>query len=144
MQACKVVARFFKQFRLRGDSFPDMQDPIMQKRITHVLDLMRLMSAYSGDPRFEASAQNLPQTKETTMLKMLDRLEERGLNRGIVQGRAEGRAEGRIDMNLLYAQLFKQGRAADVQRAVEDPEFLKLLMAEFGIKDEAENDGAQA
>lgn len=45
------------------------------------------------------------------------------------EGKAEARKEEREDLNLIYAELFRQGRSADVQRAVEDPEYLKKIMA---------------
>ena len=70
------------------------------------------------------------------MLAVLTRLEDQGREEGRKEGREEGRKEGRKEasehLNMLYANLFKVGRANDVQRAVQDPEYLRQLMAEFG------------
>ncbi len=126
----KVVAKFFKQLRLRGDTYIDMQDPTLSQTIIHFIELMRLMSAYSGDSRFEADAQNIPPTKERTMLAVLTRLENNGRNQGM--------REERLGLTTLFANLFKQGRGSDVQRAVEEPEYLKKIMEEFGMKDDVD------
>ena len=52
----------------------------------------------------------------------------------------EGKKEGVSNVNQVYACLFKQGRVTDVQRAVDDPEYLNQLMAEFGFNDDEEED----
>ncbi len=44
----KVVAAFFKQLRQKGDKEIDLRDPALSQPIKHFLELMRLMSAYSG------------------------------------------------------------------------------------------------
>ena len=132
----KVVAKFLKQLRLREDTHLDMQDPALSQPITHFLELMQLMSAYSHDPRFESEAHPLPPMEERNMLAVLTRLEDQGREEGKKEGKKEGRKEGRKEasehLNMLYANLFKVGRANDVQRAVQDPEYLRQLMAEFG------------
>ncbi len=50
----------------------------------------------------------------------------------------EGRKEGRKDVTDVLTILFRNGRDADVRRSVEDPEYLKKIMAEFGIHDDEE------
>ena len=51
------------------------------------------------------------------------------------EARNEGRNEGRNSLNHIYANLLNNGRNDDVIRAIHDPEYLKKIMAEFGIDD---------
>ena len=120
----KVVAKFFKQLRLRGETCLDMNDPSLSQTITHFLDLMRLMSAYSHDPRFEAEALKLPTEKERNMLAVLTKLEDKG------------RKEGFSTLNRVYESLLKHGRQDDLIRAIQDPEYQKQIMAEFGLAED--------
>ncbi len=45
--------------------------------------------------------------------------------------RSEGREEGYQQLNELYGWLFSQGRSADIKRATHDPQYLKVLFAEY-------------
>ena len=59
----------------------------------------------------------------------------KGLEEGRAEGRAEGQAEGRAEMarlNKLYASLLASGRSSDLQRALDDPEYLKQLLEKTG------------
>ena len=132
----KVVAKFFKQLRLRGETSLDMNDPSLSQTITHFLDLMRLMSAYSHDPRFEAEALKLPPAKERNMLAVLTKLEDKGRK----EGEKKGRIEGFNTLNRVYESLLNHGRQDDLIRAIQDPEYQKQIMAEFGLaEDETQN-----
>ncbi len=58
-----------------------------------------------------------------------------GRAKGLEEGRAEGQAEGRAEMarlNKLYASLLASGRSSDLQRALDDPEYLKQLLEKSG------------
>ena len=131
----KIVAHFFQQLRIHGKASMKMQDSILMNRIDHVLELMRMFSAYTGDPLYENYGIRHLHNKEVTMLAVLKEAydDERE------EGRKEGKEEERNDLNHIYSTLFKQGRAEDVQRAVNDPEYLKRIMVEFGFKDEEED-----
>ena len=106
-----------------------------------------MFSAYTGDPQYENYGIHHLHSKEVTMLAVLkeayDDEREEGRKEGREEGRKEGRKEGKEEerngLNLIYSTLFKQGRAEDVQRAVNDPEYLKRIMDEFGIKDDEED-----
>ena len=128
----RVVAWFFKQYRVHGNAYLDMQDPKLLKRIEHVLETMRMVSAYTGDPEYEAFGMRQSHNKEITMLTALKEYRD-DLK---TEGRREGRKEGRKDVATVFTQLFKAGRADDVQRAVQDPDFLDKIMAEFGYTDD--------
>ena len=143
----KIVAHFFQQLRIHGKASTKMQNPILMNRIDHLLELMRMFSAYTGDPQYENYGIHHLHSKEVTMLAVLkeayDDEREEGRKEGREEGRKEGRKEGKEEerngLNLIYSTLFKQGRAEDVQRAVNDPEYLKRIMDEFGIKDDEED-----
>ena len=126
----KIVAHFFKQLRLRGDTHLDMQDPMLSQTIQHFFELMRLMRAYSHDSRFEIGTNVLPPVEDRTMLAVLTRLEDQGIKKGI------------NNINRIYANLLDQGRNEDLMRAIKEPEFLKKILEEFGftVEDEDEDD----
>ena len=52
------------------------------------------------------------------------------------EGRKEGRKEERKDITNAFANLLAQGRNDDVMRAIQDPEYLNVIMAELGYDDE--------
>ncbi|MBQ9395168.1 MAG: hypothetical protein IJU23_06570 [Proteobacteria bacterium] len=66
------------------------------------------------------------------MLAVLTQLED--------QGRREGRREGTDNLNRVYANLLMQGRNEDLTRSINDPEYLKKIMAEFGFSDDEDED----
>ena len=138
----QVVARFFKQYRIHGNAYLEMQDPKLLKRIEHVLETMRMISAYTGDPEYEAYGIRQSHNKEVTMIAALKEYREDLKKEGRKQGRKEGRKEGRKDTAAVFMQLFNAGRADDVQRAVREPEYLDKLMAEFGYSDDDNKDDA--
>ena len=64
-----------------------------------------------------------------------DEIREEAREEGLAEGLAEGRAEGRAEMarlNKLYASLLASGRSSDLQRALDDPEYLKQLLEKTG------------
>ena len=128
----RIVARLFKEMRIYGKDSFTRQNPELQKRADHLLDTLRMLSAYSNDPRFSIIADKKPEFKEPTMLAALDYLENRGIEKGISLGRQEGTDR----LNLLYAQLIAQNRNEELVQAILHPEILKKLMEEFGMSDD--------
>ena len=55
-----------------------------------------------------------------------------------LEGRKEERKEERKGLTNVFTILFRDGRDDDVRRAVQDPEYLKQIMAEFGFNDDEE------
>ena len=45
--------------------------------------------------------------------------------------REEGFEEGISNVNMLYSWLLSQGRSSDVEKAINDPEYLKKLQNEY-------------
>ena len=137
----RIVARFFKQLRLLGKPYLNSVDTKLAERIVHVLELMRMFSAYTGDPMYEEFGIRHLHNKEVNMIAFVKEFHDELKLEGRKEGRKEGRRKGLNDLNLIYSDLFKQGRIEDVQRSVQDPEYLKKIMAEFGMKeDETETD----
>lgn len=132
----RLVARFFKQLRIYGRLYLERLDPDMTGRVDHILELMRMFSAYTGDPDYEALGIRQANNKEVTMLAAVKEYREKIENKG----RREGRREGANNISLIYSNLFKAGREDDVRRAVQDPEYRKQIMAEFGYSDDEENE----
>ena len=132
----RLVAWFFKQLRIHGEPYLRIQDPKLIRRINHVLELMRMMSAYTGNPAYEALGIEESHKKEITMLAVIQDFE----NHVKLEGRKEERKEERKGLTNVFTILFRDGRDDDVRRAVQDPEYLKQIMAEFGFNDDEEKD----
>lgn len=56
-----------------------------------------------------------------------------GLEQGIEQGIEQGREETVARLNKLNSCLLSANRLSDLQRALQDPEYQKQLLKEFGI-----------
>lgn len=58
---------------------------------------------------------------------------EEAFGQGEAKGRAEGKAEGMNLLNSLMKLLIRDNRYDDLKRAVEDPDYQKELIKEYGI-----------
>ena len=56
-----------------------------------------------------------------------------GRTEGLKIGRTQGRSEGREEVNKLHNRLIKEGKYKELERATEDAEYQKHLIAEYGI-----------
>ena len=81
------------------------------------------------------------------MCKVLDEVEERGINKGrkegfkegrkegrkngLKEGRKEGRKEGEQNATILINYLWENGRGEDARKAANDNEFFNKLLAEL-------------
>ena len=72
-----------------------------------------------------------------SMTRLGQMLVEMGRNEGLKIGRTEGlkagRSEGREEVNKLHNRLIKEGKYKELERATEDAEYQKHLIAEYGI-----------
>ena len=64
----------------------------------NVVELLTLMSAMTGDNRFEETINDLKGKEKVNMCEVLDRVEARGIEKGIEKGRVVGRQEGVISI----------------------------------------------
>ena len=79
------MADFFRQQRVYGDYIPD------QRTIRHVDAVLKFLSVFTDDERFSEAARGFQAEKkeETTITKVLDRVENRGIQKGIQRGITE-------------------------------------------------------
>ena len=93
----KIVADFFVQMRKNGRYVP------VKREMIHVSETLGLLSAITGDKRFEGTMELEEGEEEPkTMCEVLDRIENRGIRKGRREGRQEGIREGE-----------RQGRVAE-------------------------------
>ena len=74
----RFVVDYFRQMRKNGDYIPSSEE------ITHVREVLQLMSVLTEDHRFEDAYNDAQETGEVkTMSEVLDRVEQRGFDKGI-------------------------------------------------------------
>ena len=98
----RIVADFFRQQRVHRDYIPD------QKTIRHVDAVLKFLSVFTDDERFAEAARVLQAEKEeeTTMSKVLDQVENRGIEKGIEKGIKRGITETKLQ---LYQAMRNRG-----------------------------------
>lgn len=78
--------------------------------------------------------QELKEIKEVVgMTELGEMLMEEGIKRGRQQGLERGMEQGTERVNRLIQALLKQGKTADIERAVCDREYQEKLFQEFGL-----------
>ena len=95
----RILADYLYQMRINRDYIAD------ETTIEHVEELLTLMSAMTGDNRFEETINDLKGKENVNMCEVLDRVEARGIEKGIEQGIEKGRMEGRQEgiINILIS-----------------------------------------
>ena len=108
----RILADYLYQMRKNRDYIAD------ETAIAHVEELLTLMSAMTGDNRFEETINELKGKEKVNMCEVLDRVEargiekgmekgiEKGIEKGMEKGRAVGRQEGVIS---ILASLVNDG-----------------------------------
>ncbi len=102
----RIVADFFRQQRVYGDYIPD------QRTIRHVDAVLKFLSVFTDDERFSEAARVFQAEKkeETTMTKVLDRVENRGIQKGMQEGIQKGIQRGITETKLqLYQAMRNRG-----------------------------------
>lgn len=79
----KVVARFFADKRKYGADYV----PRDKQKIKHVDEVLKLLSAMTGDRRYENLLEG--ERKVDNMCEVAERLEQKGIEKGIEKGRTE-------------------------------------------------------
>ena len=80
----RILADYLYQMRINRDYIAD------ETTIEHVEELLTLMSAMTGDNRFEETINDLKGKEKINMCEVLDRVEARGIEKGIEQGVKRG------------------------------------------------------
>ena len=89
----RIVADYFVQMRKNKDYVPS------NIQMTHVREVLQLMSVLTKDNRFEEAYNEFEEGKEIRyMSEVLDRVENRGINKGIQTGLQRGRILEYIDL----------------------------------------------
>ncbi len=116
----QVVARFFRDKRLGTDSVSEDKT-----RIRHVDEVLKLLSAFTGDARYEEIMKSEDYEEVESMCEIMDRAVNKGKVIGREEGREEGRKEGRKEGIKIGAResaekLFKNGVSYEIVRASID------------------------
>ena len=80
----RILADYLYQMRKNRDYIAD------ETNIAHVEELLTLMSAMTGDNRFEETINDFKGKEKVNMCEVLDRVEARGIEKGRMEGRQEG------------------------------------------------------
>jgi len=80
----RILADYLYQMRVNKDYIAD------ETTIEHVEELLTLMSAMTGDNRFEETINDFKGKEKINMCEVLDRVEARGIEKGIEQGVKRG------------------------------------------------------
>ena len=123
----RIVADYFVQKREKGDYTPSAQ---MMK---HVQETLQLLSAMTGDHRFEDVCNDQQEGGPQNMCEVLERVENRGVDKGIEIGMQRGTQQGEELFALLVKKLLECGRMEDIRRATEDRAYRQKLMEELKI-----------
>ena len=87
----RILADYLYQMRVNRDYIAD------ETTIEHVDELLTLMSAMTGDNRFEETINDLKGKEKVNMCEVLDRVEARGIEKGIEKGIEQGIKRGTIN-----------------------------------------------
>ena len=87
----RILADYLYQMRINRDYIAD------ETTIEHVEELLTLMSAMTGDNRFEETINDLKGKEKVNMCEVLDRVEARGIEKGIEKGIEQGIKRGTIN-----------------------------------------------
>ena len=93
---------------------------------------MDVLYAFSEDERYLEIKEEEKGKGDTTMCKMLDDVERRGMERGLERGLEQG-LKCLEKVNRLTACLIKDGRTEELFQATQDSELQEKLMEEYGI-----------
>ncbi|MCR5778864.1 MAG: Rpn family recombination-promoting nuclease/putative transposase [Lachnospiraceae bacterium] len=95
--------------------------------IEHVDEFFKLMTALTGDNRFEQAINEMSEEdkKEVRMCEILDKIEARGETRGIEIGEEK--------LSALLGRLKEAGRDDDFNKAISDKEYRQKLYKEFDM-----------
>ena len=87
----RILADYLYQMRENRDYIAD------ETSIAHVEELLTLMSAMTGDNRFEEMINDFKGKEKVNMCEVLDRVEARGIEKGIEKGIEQGIKRGTIN-----------------------------------------------
>ena len=118
-----ILADYLYQMRVNRNYVAD------NKSIGHIEELLMLMSAMTGDKRFEEIIDEANTKEVVNMCEVLDIVEARGIEKGIEKGREEG-ADIISRLNTILA---KEGDLDKIIKANTDKKYRNELLKKYNL-----------
>jgi len=118
-----ILADYLYQMRVNKNYVAD------KKSIAHIEELLMLMSAMTGDKRFEEIIDEANTKEVVNMCEVLDIVEARGIEKGIEKGREEG-ADIISRLNTILA---KEGDLDKIIKANTDKKYRNELLKKYNL-----------
>ena len=132
-----TVGKFKSDFRFVADYFVQMRKTgkyvAPDEKITHVQEMLSLMSALTDDSRFADVYEDVKGKERVSMCTVLDEIETRGIEKGIKKGIEQGIEKGRDNtlISLVHDGLLNIEIAAD-RAGVSIDEFKAMMKKVYG------------
>lgn len=108
----------------------DYEDPFVEQLQNSV---RRIKKSRKMGERYMMFEQYMQEYVQEHADEIREEARAEGLEQGIEQGIVRGREETVARLNKLNSCLLSANRLSDLQRALQDPEYQKQLLKEFGI-----------
>ena len=118
-----ILADYLYQMRVNRNYVAD------KRSIAHIEELLMLMSAMTGDKRFEEVIDEANKKEVMNMCEVLDIVEARGIEKGIEKGREEG-ADIISRLNTILA---KEGDLDKIIKANTDKKYRNELLKKYNL-----------
>ena len=126
-----ILADYLYQMRVNKNYVAD------KRSIGHIEELLMLMSAMTGDKRFEEIIDEANKKEVVNMCEVLDIVEARGIEKGIEKGREEGIEKGREEgadlISRLNTILAKEGDLDKIIKANTDKRYRNELLKKYNL-----------
>ena len=122
-----ILADYLYQMRVNKEYIAD------KKSIGHIEELLLLMSAMTGDRRFEEIIDETNDKEVVNMCEVLDIVESRGIEKGIEKGREQGIEQGADLISRLNTILAKEGDLEKIIKANTDKEYRNELLRKYNL-----------
>ena len=126
-----ILADYLYQMRVNKNYVAD------KRSIGHIEELLMLMSAMTGDKRFEEIIDEANAKEVVNMCEVLDIVEARGIEKGIERGREEGIEKGREEgadlISRLNTILAKEGDLDKIIKANTDKRYRNELLKKYNL-----------
>ena len=101
------------------------------KDLDHAPEILDLFYAMSGDDSYKLFEEELLSDDEEPRRTKMCEVTQRIRDAGRMEGRAEGRQEGENKILSFLSKLLAAGKTDEMNKAIQDREYLKKLMEEY-------------
>ena len=122
-----ILADYLYQMRVNRNYVAD------KKSIGHIEELLMLMSAMTGDKRFEDVIDEANTKEVMNMCEVLDIVEARGIEKGREEGIEEGIEKGADLISRLNTILAKEGDLDKIIKANTDKKYRNELLKKYNL-----------